>query len=144
MCASKIEAVCCEIETHSGSSLSARFTEKIVGAIPRFMCPKTKLLAVEFRHILEVLCLQVLQKKLWAQFPICASNNEAVCCEVQTHSVISLPASFSESVLGTIPGFVRPKTKLFALKFRRILEVLCLQVLKNMLWAQFHNFFVQE
>jgi len=46
--ASKNEAVCREIQTHFGSSLPASFTEKVVGAIPRFVRPKTKLLVVNF------------------------------------------------------------------------------------------------
>jgi len=33
----KNEAVCHEIQTHSGSSLLASFTEKVLGAIPRFV-----------------------------------------------------------------------------------------------------------
>jgi len=53
---------------HFGSFLPASFTEKVVGAIPRFVRPKTKLIAVKFRRILKVLCLQGLQKKFWAQF----------------------------------------------------------------------------
>jgi len=48
---------------HSGSSLPASF-EEVVGTIPRFVRSKTKLFAVKFRRILEVLCLQDLQKKL--------------------------------------------------------------------------------
>jgi len=39
---------------------------------------------------------------------------------------------------------MRPKTKLFAMKFRRILEVLCLQDLQKKLWAQFHDLFVEK
>jgi len=39
-----------------------------MGAIPRFVRPKMKLFTVMFRYILEVLCLQDLQKKVWAQF----------------------------------------------------------------------------
>jgi len=34
ICTFKNEAVCHEIQTHSGSFLPARFAEKIVGAIP--------------------------------------------------------------------------------------------------------------
>jgi len=49
---------------HSGSSLPASFEEEVVGTIPRFVRSKTKLFAVKFRRILEVLCLQDLQKKL--------------------------------------------------------------------------------
>jgi len=60
ICASENEAVCCEIQTHFESSLPARFTEKVLGAIPRFMCPKMKLFSVKFRRILEVLALRSL------------------------------------------------------------------------------------
>jgi len=63
------------------------------------------------------------------------SKNEAVYCEVQTDFKSSLPVSFTDKVVGAILQFVCPKTKLFAVKFRRILEVLCLQVLKKVLDA---------
>jgi len=72
-------------------------------------------------------------------FSIYVSKNESVCREIQTHSGSSLRASFEENVVGTIPQFVRLKTNLFAVKFRHILEVLCLQVLQKKLWAQFHD-----
>jgi len=51
------------------------------------------------------------------------SENEAVCNEVQTHFGSSLLASFAEKVLGAYSRFMRPKTKLFVVEFRRILEV---------------------
>jgi len=51
---------------HFGSSLRARFTEKVLGAISRFMRPKAKLCAVKYRGILDVVHLQGLQKKFWA------------------------------------------------------------------------------
>jgi len=75
----------------------------------------------------------LLKKSSECIFPIYASKNEAVCHGVQTHFGSSLPVSFLEKVLGAIPPFVHPKTKLFVVKFRRILEVLCLQVLKKKL-----------
>jgi len=99
------------------------FTKKVLGAIPRFVCPKMKLFAAKFRRILEVLCLEDLKKSSGCNSTICASKNEAVCREIQTHSGSSLPASFKEKVLGAIPGFVRPKIELFAVKFKRISEV---------------------
>jgi len=64
----KSEAVCREVETHFGSSPLARFAEKLLGAISRFVRPKTKLFEVKFRRILEVIRMQVLRKKFWAQF----------------------------------------------------------------------------
>jgi len=62
------------------------------------------------------------------------SKNEAVYCEVQTHFGSFRLSSFTKKVLGAFTRFMRPKTKQFAVKFRLILEVLCLQVLKKMLW----------
>jgi len=66
--ASKNEAVCLKVQTHFRSSLRARFTEKVLGAFSRFMRPKTKLFGVKFKRILDVVRLQGLQKKFWAQF----------------------------------------------------------------------------
>ena len=73
-------------------------------------------------------------------FKIFASRNEGISREVQTHFVISLPASFTEKVLGAISRFVYPKMKLFAVKFRRIFEVLCLARFMNNVDA-FSRFF---
>jgi len=53
----KNEAACREVQTHSGCSPLARFMKKVLGAISRFMCPKSKRFAVEFRRILEVFAL---------------------------------------------------------------------------------------
>jgi len=136
----KNEAVCRGAQTHFGSSLPASYTEKVLGAIPQFARPKTKLFAVKFRRILDVHCLRVFQKKFWAQFHDCASKNEVVCCEIETHSGSSLSASFTEKVVGAIPRFMCPKTKLLAVEFRRILEVLCLQVLQKKFWAHIPRF----
>jgi len=96
---------------------------KVMRAIMR---PKTKMLAVKFRRISEVLRLQGLQKFSGRIFTIYASKNEAVCREVQTHFGSSLPARFPE-VLGALSRFMRPKMKLFAVKFRRIFEVFTLR-----------------
>jgi len=72
------------------------------------------------------------------------SKNEAVCCEVQTHFGGFRLSSLIKTVVGAFSRFMRPKTKLFAMKFRRILEVLCLQDLQKKLWAQFHDLFVEK
>jgi len=63
--ASKREAVCCEVQTHFGSFRFARFMNKVLGAFLRFLRRKAKLFAAKFRRILEVLCLQGLQRKFW-------------------------------------------------------------------------------
>jgi len=44
-----------------------------------------------------------------------------------------------KKVLGAFSLFMRPKTKLFPMKFRRISEVFCLQVLQRKFWTHFHN-----
>jgi len=59
-------------------------------------------------------------------FTIYASKNEAVCREVQTHFGSFHLAIFPE-VLGPLSRFMRPKMKLFAVKFRRIFEVFALR-----------------
>ena len=140
ICASKNEAVCCEIQTHFGSYLPASFTEKDVGAIPRFVRPKSKRCAVKFRRISKVLCLQGSQKKFWRYSTIYVSKNPAVCCDVQTHLWSFRLSSFTKKVLGAFSRSMRPKTKLFAVELRRIPEVLCLQVLQKKFWAYFPRF----
>ena len=75
---------------------------------------------------------------------ICAFKNEAVCCEVQMHFGSFRLACFLKKVLGAFSRFLRPKMKLFAVKFRRILELLSLQVLQKKFWAQFHDLCVQK
>jgi len=66
----------------------ASFAEKVLGAISRFMCPKTKLFPVKFRRMWEVFGLQVLQKKFWAQFSIYVYKNKAVSREIQTYVTV--------------------------------------------------------
>jgi len=109
-----------------------------------FLRSKTKLFPVKFKRIFEVLRLQGLQKSSGRIFTICASKNEAVSCEVQTHFGSSLSASFAENVLGAFSQFMRPKTKLFAVKFRYILDVFTLRGLYKKFWAHYHHFCVQK
>jgi len=127
----KNELVCREVQTHSGRSLPASLTEKVVGARTRFMRPKTKRFAVKFRRIVELSPFKLHKKGSGRIFPIYASKKEAVSWEVQTHSGTSLSASLKEKFAGAIPRLVLPKAKLFPLRFRRILEVLCPHVLKK-------------
>jgi len=112
-----------------------------LGAFSRVLHAKTKLLAVKSRRTVEVLTLQVKKKSSGRTFSIFASKNEGICCEVQTHFGSSLPASFTEKVLGAISRIVRPKTKQFAVKFRRILEVLCLARFVKKVLDAFSRFF---
>jgi len=47
-------------------------------------------------------------------------------------------------ILGALSRVFRPKTKLFAVKFRRILKVLRLQGSQKDFWAHFHDLCVQK
>ena len=173
--ASKIEAVCCEVQTHFGSSLPARFTEKSSGRNVTIYVSKNEGISREVQTHLGSFRLEGLHKKFWQHFfdfcvqkrscllwssdpiltfshcmiyikcsgrifTIYAFKNGAVCREVQTHIGSSLPASFTEKVLGAIPRFVSPKMKLFAVKFRRILEAFAFRALYKMFWAHFPRF----
>jgi len=115
---------------HFGSFRFARFMKKFLGAFLRFIRPKAKLFSVKFRRILEILCLQGLQIKFWAHCHDLCVQNEAVSCEVQTHFGSFHLARFIRKVPGALSRFLRPIMKLFAAKFRRILEVLYLQGLQ--------------
>jgi len=144
----------------------------------RLLRLKTKLFALEFRRILEILCLQVLQKRFWAhihdfcvqkwsclpwhsdafwKFSLCEVYKKFIAhfhdlCVRKRSSfqwssngfLSSLPASFAEKVLGAYTRFLRPKMKQFAVKCRRILEVLRIQGLQKDFWAHFHDLCVQK
>jgi len=97
------EAVCCEIQTHFGSSPPPRFTEKVLHRFSRFMCPKTKVFALKFIYIFfTVPDCKVYRKSYGHIITIYASKNKAVCCEVQTHFGSSPPARFTEKNSGFI------------------------------------------
>jgi len=140
----KNEAVCSEVQTHFGSSLAASFTEKVLGAIPRFMCPKMKWFVAKSDAFWTFSSCMLCKKSSGRIFPIFASKNEADCRVTQTHFGRSRLARFVKKGLGAFSRFLRPKTKLFAVKFRRILEVLCLASFIEKFWAQFHRLFVQK
>ena len=127
---------------HFGSFRLSSFI-KTVGAFSWFMRPKTKLFAVEFRRILKVFCLQVLQEKLAQFHDLCVQKRSCLPWNLDAFWKFSA-CKIYRKIVGAIPRFVRPKTKLFSVKFRCILEVLYLRVLQEKLWAQFHNFCVQK
>jgi len=56
-----------------------------MNAFSRFLRPKTKRFAVEFRRILEVLYLEGSHKVFGRIFTIYVSENEVVSCEVETY-----------------------------------------------------------
>jgi len=115
-----------------------------MGALLRFLRPQTKLFAVEFRRILEIFPFDVYKESSGRIITIFASKNGAVCREVQTQFESSPNSGFTKRFLGAFSPFLRPKTKLFAVKFRRIFEVLRIQGLQKDFWAHFHHFCVQK
>ena len=126
---SKNEAFCCEVETRFGSSPLARFERK--NSWYNFTTYVSKNKAVRLWRILEVICLQGIQKNSGHIFMIYMLKNEAFCCEVETHFGSSPLARFTEKNLGPFLWFMCPNTKLFAMKFRRFVEVLHLQGLQE-------------
>ena len=141
---SKNEAVCREVQMHSGSSLTASFTEKVLGAIPRFVRPQTKLFAVKFRRILDVLRLQVLQRKFWANFhDLCVQKRSCLLWSSHTFCKFSASKVYRENSgqIFTIHVF---KNKAVCSEVHTHLQVICLQVLPKKFWVQFHILCVQK
>jgi len=69
--------------------------------------------------------------QFWVHFLDFCVQNQRYFPWSSTHFGSSLPALFTEKVLGAISRVVHPKTKRFAVKFRRILEVLPCNVYKK-------------
>jgi len=103
--------------------------KKVPGTFSRFMRPKTKLFAVKFRHISEVFTLRGLYKKFWAHYHHFCVHKRSVCREVETDFGSSPLARFTKKFLGALSRFICPKTKLFAVKFRRILKIFSVNAL---------------
>ena len=121
--ASQIKAVCHEVQMHFFSYPPPKFTKMFWVHFWDFHFASKKI------------------KTSGRIFSIFASKSEGISSEVQTHFGSSLPASFTEKVIGEISPVMHPKTKRFAVKFRRILEALCLaKFIKNFLDA-FSRFF---
>ena len=105
-----------------------------------------ELFPATFRRILDVFSMQALWKIYWRNFTINASQNEAVCREVQTHFGTSPLARFIKKLMGEISRFIRLKTNLFAMKLRRIWKFSpCKKksFIKHF-WVHFHVFCVQS
>jgi len=105
----KNEAVCLEVQTQFGSSPPARFIEKVVGTISRFMRPKRSCLPWRSDVFWKFYACKVYRKSSGRNFTISASKNDAVCHEVQTQFGSTPFARFTEKVLGAISRFMRPK-----------------------------------
>jgi len=117
---SKSEVVYRCAQMHSGCSQLARFTVKSSGRnfmIYDLYVRKRSGLPLSSDAIWKLSPFKLYKKSSGRIFSIYASKNEAVCREIQTHFGSSLPVSFTEKVVGAIPRFVRPKTKLLVVNF---------------------------
>ena len=99
---------------------------------------------MKFRRIVEVLCLQGLQKKLWAHFHDLCVQKWSCFLRFSNAFRKLLPCEVYEKRFGRIITTFASKAKLFALEFRRILEILCMQGLQKKFWAYFHDLCVQK
>jgi len=124
---SKNEAVSCDFQTHFGSCYLARFMKNVLGALSPPLRQKRSCLPWSSDAFWKFFACKVYRKSSGRIFTIYVSKNEVVSCDVQTHFVSFHLSRFMKKVLGALSRILRPKTKLFALEFRSILEILRLQ-----------------
>ena len=125
--ASKNEAVCCWVQTHFGSFLLWGLWIKFLAHYHDFCVRKRRCLPWSSDAFWKFSACKVHKKISGRIITIYVSENEVVCSKVQMHFGRSLPTIFAEKVLGAYSRFLHPKMKLFAVKFRHILEVFALQ-----------------
>jgi len=118
--------------------------KKGLGSFSRFVSINEAVSCEVQTHLGKFSPCKVYEKSYGRIFTIFASSDEAVCYLFQTHFGRSPHSRFAKKFLGAISRFLRPKTKLFAVEFRRISEVLCLQGLQKKLRAHFHDLCVQK
>ena len=128
---SKNEAVCCEVETHFGSFIRASFIKHFWAHFHVFCVHNRSCLQWNSDAFWKFSASRVYGESFVRIFTIFAPQNEGVCFEVHTHFGTSLLVRFTEIVMGALSRFMRPKTKPFAAKFRRTLEVLRMQGLQK-------------
>ena len=131
--ASKNEAVCLEIQMHFESSLPASFTKKLWAQFHDFVL-KNEVVCCEIQAHFGVFALRVLWKIFRAHYHVLCVQ-KINCRDVQTHFGSSPPPKFTEKVLDKFSQMMCPQTKLFAMKFRRILQVSAWKNDKNVVGA---------
>ena len=137
--ASKNEPVCCEVQTHFGSSPLERFTRKNSGQILMIYTSKNEAVCYELeRHFGRFPLARFTRKNSVHIFTIYASKNEAVCCEIETHFVISPLARFMKHALAAFLQF-RVSINLCC-SFGPIAKPLTLHFVKMLgIWTHFPN-----
>ena len=135
--ASTNEAVCHEVHTDFGSFLHASFLKKLWAHFHDLCIQKWSCLLLSSDTFWKFSGCKVCRKRYGSIFAVYASKNEVVSCEVQTHFGGFHRARFITKVLGAFSPFLRPQTKLFALKFRLVLIVFSMQAL----WKSYGRIF---
>jgi len=103
-----------------------------------------KLFAVHSRRHSDVFALWGLWKNFWTHFhDLCVQ--ERSCFPWSSDAVWKFSAlKFCRKSSGRIFTIYASKTKLFSVKFSRLLEVLCVQGSQKKCWAQFHDLCIQK
>ena len=96
----KNEAVCREVQAHFGGFHFA--SKKILGAFSRFLRAKTRYLPWSSDAFWKFSACKFYRKSSGRNFTSCASENKAVCCEVQTHFGSPLPCKVYKKSSGRI------------------------------------------
>jgi len=83
------------------------------------MRPKRSFLLLSSDAFWKFSVCKVYRKGFGRNFTIYVSKNEVVSCKVWTHFGSFHLARYTTKVLGALSRFLHPRTKLFAMKFRR-------------------------
>ena len=144
-CASINEAVCCEVQTHFGSPLPYKiYKKKFWTHFLDFFVQKWSCLPLGSDAFWTFSACKVYSKKFRAECQdICVQKRSGLLWSSDASWKFS-PCKVTENVLGAFSWFLRPKTKLSAVKFKRIFDVSALHALYKMFWAHFLDFSVQK
>ena len=140
----KNEDVWGKVQTYFGSSPLARFEENVLGAFSRFIWSKTKLFAMKFRRILEVLRLQGSQKKFWAHFhDFCVQKRRCLGWSSGAFWKFSACTVYRKSS-GRIFMICASKNESACCEVQMHLEVFVLQDLQKLFWMHFYDLCVNK
>jgi len=99
---------------------------------------------MKFRRILEVLCLQGLQRKFWTKFhDLCVQEWSCLPWSSDRFWKFS-PCKLQKRVMGAFARFLRPRMKLFALSLKAFWKFSPYEVFERNFWVHFHDLFVQK
>jgi len=127
--ASTNEAVWHLVQTVFGSFLRASFIQKLWAYFHDLCVQKRSCLLLSSDAFWTFSACKVYRKSFGRIFMIYVSKNEVVSCDVQTHFGSFHLARYITKVLGALSLFLRLRKKLFAVKFRRVLDVFSMEAL---------------